>query len=326
MPMNYSNPLAGLRTSQPNATRPALLRPEEMYQDWLPGATGNPGMQDPSLSLDTFNRNMLGELRGRKFAADRLGESNESAALAGLASGYEQDINDSPLTRQMGEVNKFRDASLKAGMQGFGSPQEEAAYGRKWGERETLMPLESARVTGDVNRQTALDQAKAQGKNAIDLENSRHGNFMELQRYLSERTGGAPVSAVGRTAGGYATRFDTNGPSGGAPKPMAGASSLMGQLPRLTAFYERSKGGAQEASAKAALDAARQQVLSARTDVDSITRDWANTIANDPQLSQMPFPTLQATLMQSLPEDTADMTPQEWAQLDELLRMLRGQE
>lgn len=312
----YARMLDGLRRA------PLLNDQEDIYQEGFP--TGyepdnpNPVIgtslrpRDPSLSLDSFNRGMTSELRNRIFQSSRLGEDDEVGALKGLLSGYEQDINDSPLTAQRAGVDAYRGAQSKAWTAGFESPQAQSKYEREEEERKTEIPLREAEERG----RTALRQSVQQGLNQQMLEREKRRSWLDRLANLPKDRN---ISAVGDSYIRFENQRD--------PKAMSGTSALANAITNAKSFYAGAKGTNREAQAAAAVESAVNKYLAARTDLDPRVRDLAYGIANDPNLKQFPsFDAVKEALIESEPDVAAEYTPDDWIEIEELVRNIKRDE
>jgi hypothetical protein len=71
--------------------------------------------------------------------------------LGGLLGITNRRLDESPITEQAAETDTMEDLQLKSRMAGFGSPQEQAAYGRQQERNKLEMPLRQTNAQGDWN-------------------------------------------------------------------------------------------------------------------------------------------------------------------------------
>ena len=218
------------------------------------------------------------------------------------------DIADDPFT---GENERARTGAIQglvsqAQLGGFDSPQAQAQYARQQEERKLNMPAEVARVQGgfDIGKQEAANRG------ALDVQESRGAqsqNFLEMLN--NARMSGANVSGVTLPQTGGSVRFQTE-----QQIPPA----LSNAVTAARGKYEQAKGlFSSGAAEKAQLDQAIQAALM-RYPADSALKEAAFKWGNAPELSRMTLP----EILQVLGE--TEITPEETAQLREMLTIVRG--
>jgi len=301
-----------------------------------PGLNGGMTEEDPSLTLDAFQGNMLSELRDREFQAARLGETDEVGALSNLAKSYAADRAGSPLARQGAEIDAQSAADLGAQSEGFDatpmgmktlSPsQTKGAYGRKWGEWAAERPYKEAQARDAAAMARTQATADASIRRQQLIEETKRNQYQEFNNLLQGLTGGQTtdgrqVNSIRPTAQGPSITF------GDAPETGAGTipQGLLNKLTDATNQWAVARSPSQKAQALMSLQQARNAVISQYAG-DEGNKYFVQEMMSSPETMDLPVQQWIEMFQNKYAGDmdAGDFTDADMAQIQALSGLLRG--
>lgn len=313
------NPLINSLLRQNPASRTVLNVPEEeddlAVEDFLGGGqpTASRGSAftprppsyttptNPTGDLDTFNerakwagthesaQGLTNSLNSRPVPAEsteeRLFKAMRSGADPGELSALQFLLGRED---QVAGRNATLEAQTRAKLGGFSSPQEMAGWGRDLEEAKVLSPLNVARTTG----QFGLDEARVRGETAVNQARTQ-GEYGLKREGLIQDTKRQGFDALGNMFGGEADGRSRSMSIPGVGAMSQGAERPDAQVPAQlqTNLMNARRLFAQrpnDPAAKATLDSAIANLVNA-TPASETSKQWAHTIATNPQLSAMPL-------------------------------------
>ena len=283
----------------------------------------------PSVQLDSLQRRRQAELEERLARATATGPTpglpGELSALQQMLRSVGSDIEENTVSQQAPIIEAAGAANRAANQQGFGTPQEQAAYGRSEAELQRRIPLQQAEIQADTARRqmrSVADTTRYTTDANIGAQRDASKAYYDHLASLQNQPGtGAPL-----------TGFTAPNKSGGGSARFATPTAIPGQLDsnlmrsRMSVTQAREQYGESSPQYMSAVDAHNQAVASiyARLPGSVELKDMADFIASHPEMSQM-----RADEVLSHPElnsmyDVSGITPEELQQLDVLLNYGRG--
>ena len=262
---------------------------------------------DPSLTLDVLQSRRQHELEQRMSRALEFGNEHEASGLKFALEALQGQMAESPLVAQRAQTEAVQKARQQAALAGFGSPQEEAAYGRRQKEFELQQPERLAGVeqTGALSRQQEASRgALAVARDKAAAQQEALSSF--LQGGQVQPGGRVSISGVGSVS---------------APRQGSIAPVLLRDVMAARNVYQQIGGRdtgylGGPTPQKVALDQAIASAFSAHpasADIKSTVVD----IMSDPSLKNL---STQAIVDSNL----FDLDPDEINDLSDLLEIMRG--
>lgn len=239
------------------------------------------------------------------FRARRSGDTNWERALTGLIGQRAQDYEGSQTAFQQKLGRDYQTQAYKAGLEGYGSPQEQAGYERGLAEEKLRQPveLERMRIAPELEKQRIASEAP------VRVEQERQRGQEAIQRLIGQQAQGVQVAPGGRVS------VTKSGFSITSPKLQNINTGLINQVQR--AALAANKPGAGNAEKMAHQQAITNLIQGSPVDDD--VKVTVSRILNSAVLSGLPFDSIMARATGSIPPDHAN-------DIRELLAMARGRD
>lgn len=314
---------------------------------------------DPTVQLYDIAQQRADETKDRIIANQRAQAAStsplqaqqyggEAEALKNLLGSYQQDIAESPITQGINEADQYRQKEREAIMGGF---QGGMYQGRQYAN-PIAAQAEAGRQMEQAKIEAPIRQAEAQAAGNLATEQARSKGAMELARLQGEQSqnylqtllgGGAQptTDATGQPAFDIGRLRGFNPKTGGftlgaEPKDPNINVQLAKQVTLARQAYEKAQAdsswlnsmfGIPDSNVKKAEDIYNQTVgqLFANSGFDPAVQSVAAHIFSDPKLKDLDVETAVSHVGDDQGNPVA-LTPQQKAQVDQLLRATRGLE